>query len=47
MRTILIPLAVIAAAVAVAATGGTSQAATTALPGCAKASLDARRPTAR
>ncbi len=40
MRTFLIPLAVVAAAIAVAATGGTSQAATTALPGCSKASLD-------
>jgi len=39
MRKILIPLAVLAAAVAAAATGGRSEASTAALPGCTKATL--------
>jgi polar amino acid transport system substrate-binding protein len=39
MRKFLIPLAVLVAAVAAAATGGRSEASTAALPGCAKASL--------
>ena len=40
MRKILIPLAVLATAVVAAATGGRSEASTTAFPGCAKASLN-------
>ena len=40
MRKILIPLAVLGAALAAAATGGRSEASTAALPGCGKASLN-------
>jgi polar amino acid transport system substrate-binding protein len=40
MRKILIPLAVLLAALAAAATGGRGEAASTAIPGCANASLN-------
>jgi polar amino acid transport system substrate-binding protein len=40
MRKILIPLAVLVAALAAAATGGRGEAASTAIPGCANASLN-------